>query len=355
MSLYAVVRDSFGWLPTPPAASGTEEGPSAVGAAVAAEGRTWGPWHAAALERMRGGGGARHSTGASGSAGAAAAGGGGAEPAGESEVVRASPPHLSLCALPSAEAGPCADQPCANPADGAVDGAADGGIACATNGASGDVGDAGNTGTGVAGGGAGGAGGAALAAVRVLEVPSLRAALLVGVEAVAGVREAGVRGWATRRGVGEAQLHEALRAHAEEDTGAVAGGAHAREVEGGGSEACDPDVASLRQLLAPSSAPMTVAAVGDAAGEAAGEGGVAGEGDAPLKAAVEGLHARFLLEAFLSAARREMTGLQSRFDEMASEMRACGVYLGAATQPKETKEQLKELGAIKDFVRELCR
>ena len=113
--------------------------------------------------------------------------------------------------------------------------------------------------------------------------------------------------------------------------------------EGGGSEACDPDVASLRQLLAPSPAPMTVAAVGDAAGEAAGEGGVAGEGDAPLKAAVEGLHARFLLEAFLSAARREMTGLQSRFDEMASEMRACGVYLAAATQPKETKEQLKEL------------
>ena len=350
-----MVRDTFGWLPTPPAASGTEEGPSAVGAAVAAEGRTWGPWHAAALERMRGGGGARHGTAASGSAGPAAAGGGGAEPAGESEVVRASPPHLSLCALPSAEAGPCADQPCANPADDAADGVADGGIACATNGASGDVGDAGSTGTGVAGGGADGAGGAALATVRVLEVPSLRAALLVGVEAVAGVREAGVRGWATRRGVGEAQLHEALRAHAEEDTGAVAGGAHARVVEGGGSDACDPDVASLRQLLAPSPAPTAVAAVGGAADEAAAEGGVADEGDAPLKAAVEGLHARFLLEAFLSAARREMAELQSRFDEMASEMRACGVYLGAATQPKETKEQLKELGAIKDFVSELCR
>ena len=66
------------------------------------------------------------------------------------------------------------------------------------------------------------------------------------------------------------------------------------------------------------------------------------EGDAPLKAAVEGLHARFLLEAFLSAARREMTELQSRFNEMASEMRGCGVYWGGGSQPKETKEQLKE-------------
>ena len=218
------------------------------------------------------------------------------------------------------------------------------------------MGDAGSTGSGVAGGGAGGAGGgAALAAVRVLEVPSLRAALLVGVEAVAGVREAGVRGWATRRGVGEGQLHEALRAHAEEATGAVAGGARASEVEGGGSDACDPDVASLRLLLAPSPAPTAVAAVGDAADEAVGEGDVTDEGDAPLKAAVEGLHARFLLEAFLSAARREMAVLQSRFDEMATEMRACGVYLGGGSQPKETKEQLKELGAIKDFVNELCR
>jgi hypothetical protein len=118
----------------------------------------------------------------------------------------------------------------------------------------------------------------------VLEVPSLRAAVLVGVEAVAGVREAGVRGWATRRGVGEGQLHEALRAHAEEPAGAVAGGPRAREGEGGGSDACDPDVASLRLLLAPSPAPMAVAAAGDAAGDAAGEGDVTDEGAAPLKA-----------------------------------------------------------------------
>ena len=70
---------------------------------------------------------------------------------------------------------------------------------------------------------------------------------------------------------------------------------------------------------------------------------------------MEGLHARLLLEAFLSAARREMAGLQSRLDEMVSEMRTCGAYLGGGAQPKETKEQLKELGAIKDFVSELCR
>ena len=332
-----MVRDTFGWLPTPPASCAEEGLP-----AVAAEGSTQGPWHAIALEKMRGG--ATHGTGGSGSAGSAAAAAVAA--AGEGEVVCASPPHLSLCALPSAEAEPCTDQPCADPCAAAEDGA-DSAIPGATSGASEGAGSA--------------AGGVALAAVQVLEVlevPSLRKALLVAVAAVAEVREAGVRGWAARRGVGVEQIQEALEAHEEATARAAAGGAGAGEGEGGGSDTCDADVVSLRLLLAPSPAPVAIDAVVDAraTGDDEGDvGDVGDEGDAPLKGAVEGLHARFLLEAFLCGARREMAELQSGFDEMASQMRACGVYLGGATQPRETKEQLKELGALKDFVGELRR
>ena len=348
VSLYAVVRDTFGWLPTPPASRAEESPP-----AVAAEGSTQGPWHAAALEKMRGG--AAHGAGGSSSASPAAVAAAAAAGEVEVEVVRACPPHLSLCVLPSAEAEPCADDPCTDPcaaadsaADGGAEGGADSAIPGATSGTSEDAGGAGS----VAGSAAGSA--AALAAVRVLEAPSLRAALLVAVEAVAEVREAGVRGWAARRGVGVEQIHEALEVHAGATTRAAAGGEGAGAGEGGGSDTCDADVASLRLLLAPSPAPEAVDTVDDA-GDAGDVGEAGGEGDAPLKEAAEGLHARFLLEAFLCEARREMAELQSGFDEMASQMRACGVYLGGGTQPKETKEQLKELGALKDFVGELRR
>ena len=338
--LYAVVRDTFGWLPTPPA-SCAEEGPPAV----AAEGSTQGPWHAIALEKMRGG--ATHGTGGSGSAGSAAAAAVAAA-AGEGEVVCASPPHLSLCALPSAEAEPCTDQPCTDQPCAVPCAAAEDGAESAIPGATG----------GASEGAGGAAGGAGLAAVRVLEVPSLRKALLVAVAAVAEVREAGVRGWAARRGVGVEQIQEALEVHEEATARAAADGAGAGEGEGGGSDTCDADVVSLRLLLAPSPAPVAINAVVDAGatgGDEGDVGDVGDEGDAPLKGPVEGLHARFLLEAFLCGARREMAELQSGFDEMASQMRACGVYLGGGTQPKETKEQLKELGALKDFVGELRR
>lgn len=76
----------------------------------------------------------------------------------------------------------------------------------------------------------------------------------------------------------------------------------------------------------------------------------------PKKAAVEGLHARFLLEAFLDASDMESSRLQAQYDTLMSELCATARYLGLNGSAQKTiSEQLGAISTLRDFATALVK
>ena len=76
----------------------------------------------------------------------------------------------------------------------------------------------------------------------------------------------------------------------------------------------------------------------------------------PFKVSVEGLHARFLLEAFLAHAGREMSTLQASFDGLLAELTCCARYLGLERNAQMVlTEQLGAISMLRDFANALLR
>ena len=68
----------------------------------------------------------------------------------------------------------------------------------------------------------------------------------------------------------------------------------------------------------------------------------------PVKAAVQGLHTRFLLEAFLSTASLEIGQAQSHLDHLLKQLGGCAAYLGLGSKSK-LADQLGVLSVLRDF------
>ena len=303
---YVVVEDTCAWLPPRSQQQQQQQAVAAVSAEAEAEGgegKMWGPWHSAAMARMCGE--------------ARAEEGEGAHMGTREEAV--------IGALAEVEAWCCRG---ACPPHVALGEAAEG----------------------------------ARGAAAVLRDTARRGALLRECAAVGEVRSGAVRVWRMKHGVGA----ESILATPEEDAAEAEGEAAA--AEGGEKMAAEKEeVEQLQQLGEAGCSAMEVeaalqleAALGlSAQGMVAQEEAEMEEEEAeeeaalPLKSRVDGLHARFVLEAFLARARRDVAALRATAEAMHAELRGCNAFLGGAA--KTAPEQLGELATLREFAAELAR